>query len=108
MKNKQKSSLAPISNNSQTDETPAMETLKNTSKKIQKGYERKTASTGTPIEDLHGGAKFLAQLSNVGGGSVETGGGGIKEGFSIILQHAEAIGKVNAISNPSLMSDKKE
>ena len=36
MKNKQKSSLAPISNNSQTDETPAMETLKNTSKKIQK------------------------------------------------------------------------
>ena len=41
MKNKQKSSLAPISNNSQTDETPAMETLKNTSKKFKKGTKEK-------------------------------------------------------------------
>ena len=37
-------------------------------RKIAEGLSRKTASTGTPIDELHGGAKFMAQLSNIGGG----------------------------------------
>lgn len=53
-----------------------------TSEKIKRGLEKATASTGTPIASLKGGAKYMAQLSNVGGGSVKIGGGGIKEGFN--------------------------
>ncbi len=37
-----------------------------TDKKIQEGLTKTTASTGTPVEDLHGGAKFMAQISNIG------------------------------------------
>lgn len=55
-----------------------------TNEKIKRGLEKATASTGTPIASLKGGAKYMAQLSNVGGGSVEIGGGGIKEGFNTI------------------------
>ena len=46
-----------------------------TSKKIQEGLEKDTASTGTP----------MASLSNIGGGSVETGGGGVHDGFNTIM-----------------------
>jgi hypothetical protein len=61
-----------------------------TDKKIQEGLTKATASTGTPVEDLHGGAKFMAQLSNIGGGSVDTGGGGVKDGFNTITQNTSA------------------
>ncbi len=30
---------------------------------------KKTAGTGTPIDQLSGGSKFMAQLANIGGGS---------------------------------------
>lgn len=53
-----------------------------TSEKIKRGLGKATASTGTPIASLKGGAKYMTQLSNVGGGSVKIGGGGIKEGFN--------------------------
>lgn len=61
-----------------------------TDKKIQEGLTKTTASTGTPVEDLHGGALFMAQMSNVGGGSIDTGGGGIKSGFETIAQNISA------------------
>ena len=66
--------------------------------KIAEGLSKETASTGTPIEDLHGGAKFMAQLSNIGGGSKETGGGGIKDGFNTITAYVDAKAKVQAQS----------
>ena len=49
-----------------------------TSEKIKRGLEKATASTGTPIASLKGGAKYMAQLSNVGGGSVKIGALGSK------------------------------
>lgn len=61
-----------------------------TDEMIQKGLECPTASTGTPIKDLNGGALFMAQLSNIGGGSIETGGGGIKDGFNTIAANIAA------------------
>lgn len=61
-----------------------------TGQRIKEGLEEPFASTGTPIKDLSGGAKFMAQMSNIGGGSLEVGGGGIKEGFGIILANADA------------------
>lgn len=51
-----------------------------TSEKIKRGLEKATASTGTPIASLKGGAKYMAQLSNVGGGSVKIGGRRHKRG----------------------------
>ena len=67
-------------------------------RKIVEGLSRKTASTGTPIGELHGGAKFMAQLSNIGGGSKETGGGGIKDGFNTITTYVDANAKIQVQS----------
>lgn len=67
-------------------------------RKIVEGLSRKTASTGTPIDELHGGAKFMAQLSNIGGGSKETGGGGIKDGFNTITTYVDANAKIQVQS----------
>lgn len=66
-----------------------------TDKLIQQGLECPTASTGTPIKDLNGGARFMAQLSNIGGGSLETGGGGIKDGFNTIAANIAATTALN-------------
>lgn len=72
--------------------------LETSQRKIEEGLSKETASTGTPIEELHGGAKFLAQLSNIGGGSKETGGGGIKDGFNTITAYVDAKAKVQVQS----------
>ena len=61
-----------------------------TGQRIKEGLEKQFASTGTPMEDLSGGAKFMAQVSNIGGGSLDVGGGGIKEGFGILLANVDA------------------
>ena len=68
--------------------------------KIQKGLDRPIASTGTPMEKLHGGPKFMAQVSNIGGGSVKTGGGGIKGGLKTMLEYTEAVSTVKAERKP--------
>lgn len=72
--------------------------LDTSARKIREGLSRETASTGTPIDDLHGAAKFMAQLSNIGGGSVETGGGGIKDGFNTVAQYVDAKAKAQVQS----------
>ena len=41
------------------------------------------------MEKLHGGAKRMAQLSNIGGGSKATGGGGIDEGMNAMMQYTQ-------------------
>ena len=68
----------------------AKSVYKKTNAKIKKGLEKPTASTGTPIKNLKGGSKFMAQLSNIGGGSVATGGGGIRDGFNTIAENVRA------------------
>lgn len=75
--------------------------LEASQRKIVEGLSKKTASTGTPIENLHGGAKFMAQLSNIGGGSKETGGGGIKDGFNTITTFVDAKAKTQSYSLPA-------
>lgn len=67
-----------------------------TDKQIKEGLEKTTASTGFPMDDLSGGAKLMAQLSNIGGGSVETGGGGAKSGLNTIMANMLAKGAVSA------------
>lgn len=71
--------------------------VKETYGKIQQGLEKTNASTGTPIKKLNGGAKFMAQMSNIGGGSVKTGGGGIKEGFNTIATYIYYSSKLNTL-----------
>ena len=51
---------------------------------------RAADSTGTPMDKLHGGAKRMAQMSNIGGGSKATGGGGVYEGMKAMLQYTWA------------------
>ena len=57
---------------------------------IVDGLNKTTASTGTPMDKLHGGAKRMAQMSNIGGGSKATGGGGVDEGMKAMLQYTKA------------------
>ncbi len=72
-----------------------------TSEKIKRGLGKATASTGAPIASLKGGAKYMTQLSNVGGGSVKIGGGGIKEGFNTFAKNHMAKG---ALGSKNLLS----
>lgn len=81
-------------------------TLEIFQRKIVEGLSRKTASTGKPIDEIYGGAKFMAQLSNIGGGSKETGGGGIKVGLNTITKYIEANATVQAESQ--FLSTKKQ
>lgn len=75
--------------------------LVRSNKKIQDGLAKETASTGTPMKKLSGGAKFTAQLSNIGGGSKATGGGGIAEGFNQIAQNVALKATINALEQES-------
>lgn len=53
------------------------------------------------VASLKGGAKYMTQLSNVGGGSVKIGGGGIKEGFNTFAKNHMAKG---ALGSKNLLS----
>ena len=73
-------------------------------KQIVDGLNRTTASTGTPMDKLHGGAKRMAQMSNIGGGSKATGGGGVDEGMKAMLQYTQA----NTVKKMTTQSGKKK
>ena len=73
-----------------TNSTSIQTVVKKTNAQIQSGLEKTTASPGTPIKDLHGAAKFMAQLANIGNGSVSSGGGGIKAGFNTVATNIAA------------------
>lgn len=80
-----------ISSNSNIPvEKTADSIIKQRGNQIKNGLNKTTASTGTPMEQLHGGAKRMAQLSNIGGGSKATGGGGVDEGMNAMMQYAQA------------------
>ena len=55
--------------------------------KIAEGLSKETASTGTPMKGLKGATKMTASLSNIGGGSKKTGGGGMEEGIKTLRQN---------------------
>ena len=57
---------------------------------IDNGIAKNKASTGTDMSKLHGMAKTLAQLANIGDGSIESGGGGVAEGIKRITELAQA------------------
>lgn len=101
LKRNKRNALTPANSNLE-----AKNTLVTSQRKIAEGLSRKTASTGTPIDDLHGGAKFMAQLSNIGGGSKETGGGGIQDGFNTIATYVDAKAKVQ-VQSQSLPTQKQ-
>lgn len=94
-----------ISSNSNIPvEKTADSIIKQRGNQIKNGLNKTTASTGTPMEQLHGGAKRMAQLSNIGGGSKATGGGGIDEGMNAMMQYTQAITVKNLIKH----SEKKK
>ena len=86
---KQKSTQA-ISNTNASLEKVADSILNKRGQQIIDGLNKPTASTGTPMKKLHGGAKKMAQMSNIGGGSKATGGGGVDEGMKAMLQYTQA------------------
>ena len=61
-----------------------------TGKQIVDGLNKPTTSTGKSIDELHGAAKTIAQMSNIGGGSKATGGKGIAGGLDALTKHAQA------------------
>lgn len=79
---------------------------KETNRKIKNGLSKPTASTGTSISKLKGAAKFMAQLSNVGGGSKATGGKGIADGFNTIIQNQNAKTILYTISHSKITTNK--
>ena len=73
-------------------------------KQIVDGLNKTTASTGTPMDKLHVGAKRMAQMSNIGGASKATGGGGVDEGMKAMLQYTQA----NTVKKMVSQSEKKK
>ncbi len=61
-------------------------------KVIETGLANPYASTGTPISKLKGMAKTLAIKANVGGGSVATGGRGVRGCDEILDRYSQLIG----------------
>lgn len=86
---KQKNTQA-VSKSNASLESVADSILNQRGQQIVDGLTRTTASTGTPMDELHGGAKTMAQMSNIGGGSKATGGGGVAEGLKAVLQYTRA------------------
>ena len=66
--------------------------IRSTEKEIDEGLSNPLSGTGTPIEELHGGSKFMSQLSNIGGGSKENGGGGVEKGIETLRKNDRAKG----------------
>lgn len=81
-----------------------------TEERIKNGLSKPNASTGTPIEELHGAARFVANLSNIGGGSLETGGGGMREGLETLLEYQACKTQLNCQNNnePIEMDDSNQ
>ena len=94
--------VVPKSNTSL--ERAADSILNQRGKQIVDGLNKTTASTGTPMDKLHGGAKRMAQMSNIGGGSKATGGGGVDEGMKAMLQYTQA----NTVKKMVSQSEKKK
>ena len=67
-------------------------------KQIEDGLSKTTARTGTPMAQSRW-AKKMAQMSNIGGGSKATGGGGVDEGMRAMLQYTQADAVKKTVAN---------
>lgn len=68
------------------------------SAQIRQGRLNPFASTGYPMSRLYGAAKFNATLSNIGGGSTQTGGGGMRKGLEYLVAQAYLKGLIEKSS----------
>lgn len=93
-----------ISNRNSSPEKFVDNILNQRGKQIIDGLNKTTAGTGIPIKKLHGGAKRMAQMSNIGGGSKATGGGGVDEGIKAIIQFTQA----NSVKKMIVQNRKKK
>lgn len=66
--------------------------LYQTKKVIETRMSQPNASTGTPISELKGMAKTLAIKANVGGGSIASGGSGVRGCDEILNRYSQLIG----------------
>ena len=66
--------------------------LVQTRRMIENGLSKPLASTGTPISELKGMARTLAMKANVGGGSVASGGHGVRGCDVLFDRYSQLIG----------------
>lgn len=61
-------------------------------RELDTGISKPLASTGTPISELKGMARTLAIKANVGGGSVATGGRGVRGCDELLDRYSQLMG----------------
>ncbi len=66
--------------------------LYQTRKTIENGLSKPLASTGTPISALKGMARTLAVKANIGGGSVASGGYGVRGCDELLDRYSQLVG----------------
>lgn len=66
--------------------------LYQTRREIDAGIAKPLAGTGTPIAELKGMARTLAIKANVGGGSVATGGKGVRGCDELLDRYSQLMG----------------
>ncbi|MBR3099893.1 MAG: hypothetical protein IKH18_10090 [Clostridia bacterium] len=66
--------------------------LYQTQKVIKNGLSKPLASTGTPISELKGMARTLAMKANVGGGSIASGGHGVRGCDELLDRYSQLVG----------------
>ena len=106
-----KNTLAPAAGNPDDSlQKQAEQEVKAAGQKIKAGLEKPAASTGTPMQNLWGGPLFNAALSNIGGGSKASGGGGMQAGWKTCTQFvtASAVLQVNGKSIADLFQEETE
>ena len=64
--------------------------LRKRGNQIRSGLKNQRASTGRPMSKIYGGAKKMAQLANIGGGSKAICGGGVDEGLKAMIDYVQA------------------
>lgn len=93
MGKKKSTDIVSTSTNAVDDVINSIKDLRDTTEQmIQDGLNKDTAGTGTLMSNLHGASEITATLSNIGGGSVSTGGGGMKQGLNVIQANKAANG----------------
>ena len=66
--------------------------LYQTRRVIENGLSKPLASTGTPISELKGMARTLAMKANIGGGSVASGGQGVRGCDELLDRYSQLVG----------------
>lgn len=74
---------------------------------IDAGLSNPSASTGTPISSLSGGARMNALLSNMGGGSKASGGGGMEAGMRMLDRYSRLSGALQESMRQTGLPGKK-